>query len=63
MDKNFGELVYHSGKAHAGVVLLRMEDAGGEAKREVLEFIAAHHPKDIWGKFAVYQRGRSRVRS
>ena len=63
MDKDFGELVYHSGKAHAGVLLLRMEDAGGEAKREVLAFIVTHHSKDIWGKFAVYQRGRLRIRS
>ena len=27
MDKDFGELVYHSNKAHAGVLLLRLEDA------------------------------------
>ncbi len=62
MDRDFGELVYHSGKAHAGVLLLRMEDAGGEAKREVLEYIVTHYLKDIWGKSAVYQRGRLRIR-
>ena len=63
MDKDFGELVYRSGELHAGVLLLRMDDAGGEAKREVLESIVTQHLEDIRGKFAVYQRGRLRVRS
>jgi Uncharacterized protein conserved in bacteria len=27
MDKDFGELVYNSGLPHAGVLLLRLEDA------------------------------------
>ena len=27
MDKDFGELVYHSGREHVGVLLLRMEEA------------------------------------
>ena len=33
MDKDFGELVYHSGKVHKGVLLLRLEDAMGEEKQ------------------------------
>ena len=29
MDKDFGELVYHSSMKHSGVLLLRLEDATG----------------------------------
>lgn len=62
MDKDFGELVYHSKLVHAGVLLLRMEDADGEAKRMVLETILTKHLADINGKFAVYQKGKLRIR-
>jgi predicted nuclease of predicted toxin-antitoxin system len=62
MDKDFGELVYRSGRHHAGVLLLRMEDADGEAKRAVLEAIVSQHSDEIRGKFSVYQSGRLRVR-
>ena len=62
MDKDFGELVYRSGRAHAGVLLLRMEDANGEEKREALEAIIKHYGETITGNFAVYQRGKLRVR-
>jgi len=32
MDKDFGELVFHSGKKHNGVLLLRLEDADRRGK-------------------------------
>ena len=32
MDKDFGDLVYNSGQAHAGVLLLRLEDANADEK-------------------------------
>ena len=34
MDKDFGELVYRSKKSHAGVLLLRMEDADGKPSEQ-----------------------------
>lgn len=37
MDKDFGELVYRSQRAHAGVLLLRLEAATGAEKVAVLE--------------------------
>ncbi len=32
MDKDFGELVYNSGLPHAGVLLLRLEEATSDEK-------------------------------
>ena len=62
MDKDFGELVYHSARAHAGVLLLRMEAATGEEKRRVVVDIVERYAGAIAGKFAVYQRGKVRIR-
>jgi predicted nuclease of predicted toxin-antitoxin system len=39
MDKDFGELVYRWRRPHAGVLLLRMEEATGHGKAEAV----AHH--------------------
>ena len=36
MDKDFGELVYHSGMEHCGILLLRLEDATGSEKQQVM---------------------------
>ncbi len=35
MDKDFGELVYHSAMSHSGILLLRLDDATGEEKKRV----------------------------
>ena len=32
MDKDFGELVYHSSMEHSGVLMLRLENATGSEK-------------------------------
>ncbi len=39
MDKDFGELVYNSGLPHTGVLLLRLENATGEQKSEIVQKI------------------------
>ena len=62
MDKDFGELVYHSGKAHKGVLLLRLEDAMGEEKAAVMQFILDNFKDEIEGKFCVFKNGRFRIR-
>ena len=62
MDKDFGELVYHSGTRHAGVLLLRLDDATGEEKRRVVEAILAAHADRMKNSFCVYQKGRLRIR-
>ena len=62
MDKDFGELVYHSEKAHAGVLLLRLEDATGEEKVEVMRFIIDNFKDILEHKFCVFKNGRLRIR-
>lgn len=62
MDKDFGELVYHSGKAHKGVLLLRLEDATGDEKVSVVQYILENFENQIEGKFCVFKNGRFRIR-
>lgn len=62
MDKDFGELVYRSGQFHAGVLLLRLEDAPAAEKVRVLEAILTQHESKLAGRFSVYQNGRLRIR-
>ncbi len=62
MDKDFGELVYNSGKNHKGVLLLRPEDQPGKAKVGVLSEIFKLHSEELEGHFSVYQNGRLRIR-
>ena len=62
MDKDFGELVYHSGKAHKGVLLLRLEDATGDEKVEVIQYILENFENQIEGKFCVFKNVRFRIR-
>ena len=62
MDKDFGELVYNSGKNHKGVLLLRLEDQTGKVKARVLSEILESHSEDLEGHFSVYKNGRLRIR-
>lgn len=62
MDKDFGELVYHSGMAHAGVLLLRLEAARTAQKIAVVTDILNAHGSKLAGRFCVYQNGRLRIR-
>lgn len=62
MDKDFGELVYHSSKAHKGVLLLRLEDATGDEKAAVMQFILDNFKNQIDCKFCVFKNGRLRIR-
>lgn len=62
MDKDFGELVYNSGMHHAGVLILRLEDADGDTKVEVTKKILAEYYDKIESHFCVFQDGRLRIR-
>ncbi len=61
MDKDFGELVFKSGRLHAGVLILRLEDAKGSEKVEVVKTILDEHGDKLHGKFCVFQSGRLRI--
>lgn len=63
MDKDFGELVYRSGLPHAGVLILRMEDATGQEKALVLDEILKKFSTEIPGMFCVYQDNCLRIRA
>ena len=62
MDKDFGELVYHSRKVHKGVLLLRLEDANGDEKVEVMRFIMESFADQLEGRFCVFKNGQLRIR-
>ena len=62
MDKDFGELVYHSGMEHCGILLLRLEDATGSEKQQVIAKILAKYADNIKNNFCVYQNKKFRFR-
>ncbi len=62
MDKDFGELVYNSGLPHAGVLLLRLEDAKADVKVRIVENILKKYSDRLLNKFCVFQNGRLRIR-
>ena len=62
MDKDFGELVYHSGMDHCGILLLRLEDATGSEKQQVIAKILAKYADNMKNHFCVYQNKKFRFR-
>ena len=62
MDKDFGELVYHSGMEHCGILLLRLEDATGLEKQQVIAQILSKYAENLKNHFCVYQSKKFRFR-
>jgi predicted nuclease of predicted toxin-antitoxin system len=62
MDKDFGELVYHSGMDHCGILLLRLEDATGSEKQQVIAKILAEYAENLKNHFCVYQNEKFRFK-
>lgn len=62
MDKDFGELIYHSTLRHSGILLLRLEDATGSEKLEVLKHIMKNYADRIKNCFCVFQNDKFRIR-
>jgi len=62
MDKDFGELVFNSGANHEGVLILRLEDATGDEKVEIIKKILKNYSDKMYKKFCVFQDGRLRIR-
>lgn len=63
MDKDFGELVYNSGRLHSGVLLLRLEDADSDQKVRILKKLLSDHSDKLQDRFCVFQNGRLRIKS
>lgn len=61
-DNDFGALVYRSGQAHAGVLLLHMADATRQERTATLLWLLRHHASDLAGHFSVYENERLRIR-
>ena len=62
MDKDFGELVYHSGLDHCGILLLRLEDATGSEEQQVIANILEKYADNMEDHFCVYQNKKFRFR-
>lgn len=62
MDKDFGELVHHSPMEHSRVLLLRLEDAIGSEKLQVVKHIMKNYSDRIKNCFCVFQNGKFRIR-
>ena len=62
MDKDFGELVYHSLMDHCGVLLLRLEDATGTEKLKTVKEILSKYYDQIKDNFCVYKNNKFRLR-
>ncbi len=62
MDKDFGELVYHSLMDHRGVLLLRLEDASGDEKLHVIAKIIENFSDQIKNCFCVFKNNKFRIR-
>ncbi len=61
-DKDFGELVFRSGLAHLGVLLLRLRDESPAGRVSVVKAILAHHADKLAGQFVVATENNVRVR-
>ena len=63
MDKDFGELIFKENKIHAGILLLRLEDATADEKLAVIQHIVENFISPLPNNFSVYQNGILRTRT
>jgi len=61
-DKDFGELVFRSGQAHRGVVLLRVRDESSMSRVRVLEAVLERYADQLSGHFTVATERSVRIR-
>lgn len=61
-DKDFGDLVFRSGQAHHGVVLLRLHDESATHRVRVLKSILKLHAHRLAGHFTVATEAGIRIR-
>ena len=61
-DKDFGELIYRSGWAHAGVLLLRLQDERPGNRVHIVETVLQRYADRLPWHFTVATEGRVRIR-
>lgn len=62
MDKDFGELVFKSSQAHAGVLLLRLENETSNSKVKIVKSILENYSNELNNNFCVFHKGKLRIR-
>ena len=61
-DRDFGELIFHQGLVHAGVIFFRLPGANLHAKIDQLNIVLNEHTDDLErGEFLVVTPGQIRV--
>jgi predicted nuclease of predicted toxin-antitoxin system len=61
-DKDFGDLVFRSGQAHQGVVLLRLHDESPAHRVRVVKSLLEQHGHRLAGHFSVATEAGVRIR-
>jgi predicted nuclease of predicted toxin-antitoxin system len=61
-DRDFGELIFHQGLSHAGVIFFRLPGAKLQTKIDQLNTVLAQHSNDLKrGEFLVVTPGQIRI--
>ncbi|MBD3407859.1 MAG: hypothetical protein GF411_17195 [Candidatus Lokiarchaeota archaeon] len=60
-DKDFGELVYRQGKAHHGIILVRLHGVPRENKVAILTTVLKEHEGKLVGAFTVVEPNQVRI--
>jgi len=61
-DKDFGELVYRLGRAHTGIVLLRLAGLPSADRAEIVSEVFRVRVAEVPGSFTVVEQETVRVR-
>ena len=61
-DKDFGELVFRLNKAHAGVILIRLEGNTTQERADIVCKLVSQYQEQLSNAFSVIQKGIIRIR-